>query len=68
VMPVFGRRGIPVSVEVAELSGDLAAVRTRGLADTLIAATALVHGLTLVTRNTADFDDDGLRVLNPWSA
>ncbi len=34
--------------------------------DALIAATALVHGLTLVTRNTADFADMGVQLLNPW--
>jgi len=38
----------------------------RGLADSQIAATALVHGLTLVTRNVTDFPYDGLAVSNPW--
>lgn len=66
VLLVFGRRSLPVGMDVAEVGGELMAVRTRGWADALIAATALVHGLTLVTRNTADFDDEGLRVVNPW--
>jgi predicted nucleic acid-binding protein len=35
--------------------------------DALIAATALVHGMTVVTRNVADFDISGLRVFNPWT-
>ena len=36
--------------------------------DSLLAATALQHDLTLVTRNTADFDDLGVRLVNPWLA
>jgi hypothetical protein len=36
--------------------------------DAFIAATALVHGLTIVTRNTADFAPSGVPVLNPWDA
>lgn len=34
--------------------------------DSLLAATALVHGLTLVIRNLADFELPGVRVVNPW--
>ena len=40
----------------------------RPLQDGLIAATALVHGMTVVTRNVADFEPTGVRLLNPWSA
>jgi toxin FitB len=40
--------------------------RTAPAIDTLIAATALQHGLTLVTRNTADFKFPELDVINPW--
>jgi predicted nucleic acid-binding protein len=35
--------------------------------DALIAATALVHNMTLVTRNVADFEKTGVRILNPWT-
>jgi predicted nucleic acid-binding protein len=35
--------------------------------DSLLAATALVHGLTVVTRNAKDFEGLGLAVINPWS-
>ncbi len=36
--------------------------------DALIAATALVHNLTVVTRNVADFELTGVRIMNPWTA
>lgn len=52
---------------VAERAGRIAALRTRGLADCLIAVTALEHRLRLVTRNVADFADlVGLELVNPW--
>lgn len=38
----------------------------RNEADALIAATALVHGLAVVTRNIQDFDDTGVIVIDPW--
>ena len=40
----------------------------RGERDALIAATALVHGMTVVTRNVADFKPTGVAILNPWEA
>jgi toxin FitB len=46
--------------------GRLSALRTRGEADGLIAATAKVHGFILVTRNTRDFEDTGVALINPW--
>lgn len=45
-----------------------AANRAAGVVDELIAATAIVHGLTVVTRNVRDFEHSGCRVLSPWSA
>ena len=40
----------------------------RPVTDSLIAGTALVHGLTMVTRNVADFAGTGVTIVNPWSA
>lgn len=59
-------RILAVTEEVALAWGRISAGRTRGSADTLIAATAFVHDLILVTRNVTDFDDTGVTVLNPW--
>src|SRR5579875_2306560 len=59
-------RGVPIGIRVAEEWGRLNATRTRNTVDSLIAASARVHGLTVVTRNTADFEGCGVSVLNPW--
>ena len=69
--PWFADRLLPVSEQIAERWGTLTAEqRLRGrqvtMADGLIAATALEHGLTLVTRNVRDFQGFGLTLLNPW--
>lgn len=67
VKPAFEGRILGVTPSVAERAGRMAALRTRGLADCLIAATALEHHLALVTRNVADFQDlAGLVLVNPW--
>ena len=64
---VFAERVLDVTDDIAIEWGRLSASRTRGEADGLIAATALVHNLVLVTRNVADFADTGVTVLNPWA-
>jgi predicted nucleic acid-binding protein len=69
--PWFANRILPVSEAIAERWGLLAGqcqLRGRPLkvADGLIAATALEHGLTVVTRNVRDFADLGVSVFNPW--
>jgi predicted nucleic acid-binding protein len=61
-------RILPITEEIALAWGRITAGRTRGSADTLIAATALVHDLILVTRNVADFEGVSVTLLNPWEA
>lgn len=66
----FGPRLLPVDLLVVDRWGRLLAQSPRTLPaiDSLLAATALAHGLVLVTRNTRDFDIPGLEVVDPWRA
>lgn len=69
--PWFEGRILPVSEPIAERWGILAGEcqlkgRPLRVADGLIAATALEHGLTVVTRNVKDFSDLNVKVFNPW--
>jgi hypothetical protein len=66
VLPVFGERIIPVDTAVARRSAALHVPDPRPVRDSLIAATALVHGLAVVTRNVADFEPMGAEVIDPW--
>jgi predicted nucleic acid-binding protein len=59
-------RILPVTDQIAVEWGRIAAIRSRGDVDGLIAATAIVHDLIVVTRNVADFEDTGASVINPW--
>ena len=68
VLPTFRERIISIDVEVAQRCAALHLPETRSERDAFIAATALVHNLTVVTRNTADFAPTGVRTLNPWQA
>ncbi len=61
-----GDRILPITDKIAVEWGRIAAERPRGDADGLIAATAIVHDLMIVTRNVGDFDDTGASVINPW--
>ena len=70
-LPFFEDRVLPMTQRVGSRWGVLSAARQLGgtplnTADGMIAATALEHGLTLVTRNTRDFAGLGLTLLNPW--
>ncbi len=66
VIPAFEGRILPVDVPVALRCAALHVPDRRAERDGLIAATALVHGLTVVTRNSADFESSGVVLLNPW--
>ncbi len=68
VLPAFSGRILSVDVAVARCSASLHVPDPRPIRDALIAATALVHGMTVVTRNASDFETTGVPVLNPWSA
>jgi predicted nucleic acid-binding protein len=63
----FAGRVLPVDETVAARAAALHVPDPQPVTDSLIAATALVHALTLATRNTADFDRvPGLNLVNPW--
>jgi predicted nucleic acid-binding protein len=66
VLPEFSRRTLPVDTAVAQRCARLHVPDKRGERDALIAATALVHGMTVVTRNTADFAPTGVFLIDPW--
>lgn len=75
LMRWFGRlqiehvdRIVPITLDIALEWGRISAGRTRGAADAMIAATAIVNNLIVVTRNTRDFGDLPLKIVNPWSA
>jgi predicted nucleic acid-binding protein len=61
-----GDRILPITDQIAVEWGRIAAIRPRGDIDGLIAATAIVHDLILVTRNVKDFEDTDASVINPW--
>ena len=66
VLPEFDGRILPVDTAVAQRCARLHVPDKRGERDALIAATALVHGMTVVTRNVADFQMTLVPILNPW--
>ena len=66
VLPAFAERILPVDTAVARRCARLHVPDPRAERDALIAATALVRDLTVVTRNVGDFEASGVRLLNPW--
>jgi predicted nucleic acid-binding protein len=67
VIPAFDGRILPLDTAVALRAAALHVPDPRSEHDAVITATALVHGMTIVTRNVADFEGVGLKIINPWS-
>lgn len=68
VLPAFAGRILPVDTAVAQCCARLHVPDPRSDRDALIAATAIVHGMTIVTRNLVDFQPTGVALINPWRA
>jgi len=68
VLPGFDGRILIVDTPIARRSAALHLPNPCSYRDGLIAATALVHGMTVVTRNVAHFKPTGVAILNPWDA
>ncbi|MDO9005037.1 MAG: type II toxin-antitoxin system VapC family toxin [Aquabacterium sp.] len=66
VLPAFADRTLRVDTAVAMRCAKLHVPNPGAERDMLIASTALVHGMTVVTRNVADFEATGVELLNPW--
>nr|WP_257031193.1 type II toxin-antitoxin system VapC family toxin [Edaphobacter lichenicola] len=62
----FADRILSVDTASAKLWGEWSAQRPRPVIDTILAATAVVHGLVFVTRNESDVQDLPIKLLNPW--
>ena len=67
VLPEFLERTLPVDSAVALKCARLHVPDPRAERDALIAATAMVHGMTVVTGNLADFEATGVGLINPWN-
>lgn len=63
----FANHILAVDTATAKVWGELSAQRPRPVIDTLLAATAIVHELTFVTRNTSDVEDIDMTLLNPFA-
>jgi predicted nucleic acid-binding protein len=68
VLPTFDGRILSVDTPVAQRCAALHVPTPCSERDAMIAATAIVHGMTVVTRNVSDFEPTGVAVINPWQA
>ena len=68
VIPAFKDRVLPIDTAVAQQCARLHVPGPRSERAALIAATAVVHGMTVVTRNEIDFQPMGVALVNPWKA
>jgi toxin FitB len=67
VLPTFQGRILAVDTPVARRCATLHVPSPRSDRDALIAATAMVHGMSVVTRNISDFEPTGVAVVDPWN-
>ena len=67
VLPAFSQRILPVDVMVAQRCASLHVPNPKSDRDALIAATAIEHRMTIVTRNIIDFKKSGAKIFDPWS-
>lgn len=66
VLPEFAERTLPIDATVALRCARLHVPDISPERDAYIAATAIVHGMTVVTRNVTDFETTGVALINPW--
>ena len=66
VLPAFSERIIVIDTAIAQACAKLHVPDPRSDRDAMIAATAMVHGMVVVTRNIADFKHTGVKTINPW--
>ncbi len=68
VLALYGERVVPFDLQIVRRWGQLSAALGNDSADLMISATALEHGLTVVTRNASDFEPTGVATLNPFDS
>ena len=66
VLPAFLDRVLPVDVAVAQRCASLHVPNPKSERDAMVAATAIEHRMTIVTRNVSDFSQSGVKIFDPW--